>query len=259
MTADSERPFEGQAAIVTGAASGIGRAIAARLCAGGASVAIVDCQDEAASVVATELESAGGRACALVADVSRSGDVARAVRDATDALGPPAILVNNAGISRGGRVQDIEEADWDLVLAVNLRGSYLFCKHVVPLMTERGYGRIVNISSGTGVRVGPGSSPYAASKAGVIALTKSVAGEVARFGVTANVVAPGLTDTPMTRNQFGDEERLREQATSGRIANPMRAVIQPEDIAAAVAFFALAESRFITGQTLHVNAGSFMP
>jgi NAD(P)-dependent dehydrogenase (short-subunit alcohol dehydrogenase family) len=126
-------------------------------------------------------------------------------------------------------------------------------------MVEARYGRIVNIASGTAVRVGPGSGPYAASKAGIIALTKSVAGEVARMGITANVVAPGLTDTAMTRGQFGDEERLQQEASAGRIANPMRVVIQPEDIASAVAFLALPESRYITGQTLHVNAGSFMP
>jgi NAD(P)-dependent dehydrogenase (short-subunit alcohol dehydrogenase family) len=185
--------------------------------------------------------------------------VEAAVRATAAELGAPTILVNNAGVSRGGRVQDIAESDWDFVIGVNLRGTYLFCKHVVPLMVEQQRGRIISISSGTAVRVGPGSGPYGASKAGIIALTKSVAGEVARYGITANVVAPGITDTPMTRGQFGSEEQLREEATSGRIANPMRVVIQPEDIAHAVAFLALPESRYITGQTLHVNAGSFMP
>jgi NAD(P)-dependent dehydrogenase (short-subunit alcohol dehydrogenase family) len=253
------RPFEGQAAIVTGAASGIGLAIAKRLAAGGAAVTIVDQNGEGAEAAAAELRKAGARACAVQADVSKSAEVRDAVARATGEFGAPAILVNNAGISRGGRVQDIAEEDWDLVLAVNLRGCYLFCKNVVPAMVEARYGRIVNIASGTAVRVGPGSGPYAASKAGIIALTKSVAGEVARMGITANVVAPGLTDTAMTRGQFGDAERLQQEASAGRIANPMRVVIQPEDIASAVAFLALPESRYITGQTLHVNAGSFMP
>ena len=125
-------------------------------------------------------------------------------------------------------------------------------------MVDRKYGRIISISSGTAVRVGPGTGAYAASKAGIIALTKAIAGEVARMGVTANVVAPGVTDTAMTRAQFGGQAQLIEQATNGGIANPMRVVIQPEDIAAAVAFFALPESRYITGQTLHVNAGALM-
>jgi NAD(P)-dependent dehydrogenase (short-subunit alcohol dehydrogenase family) len=256
---DDSRPFAGQVAVVTGAASGIGRAIALRLAAGGAHVAIVDLQDDLAAKVADDVRRAGTRALALRANVAESADVESALRATASQLGAPTILVNNAGVSRGGRIQDIAENDWDFVIGVNLRGTYLFCKYAVPLMVEQQRGRIINISSGTAVRVGPGSGPYGASKAGIIALTKSIAGEVARYGITANVVAPGITDTPMTRGQFGSEEQLREQATSGRIANPMRVVIQPEDIAHAVAFLALPESRYITGQTLHVNAGSFMP
>lgn len=253
------RTFEGQVALVTGAGSGIGRAIASRLASQGAAVAIVDQDADGAESTAASLRESGARASVHRADVSVGADVERAVAEVARELGAPSILVNNAGISRGGRVQDIPEAEWDLVMAVNLRGTYLFCKHVVPLMLEAGYGRIVNISSGTGVRVGPGTSPYSASKAGVIALTKSIAGELATRGITANVVAPGLTDTPMTRGTFGDSDVLKEMASTGRIANPMRVVIQPEDIAAAVAFLASPESRYITGQTLHVNAGSFMP
>lgn len=253
------RPLEGQTALVTGAGSGIGRAIAERLASQGAGIAIVDQDAATAHATAATLRETGAKATVHEADVSLSANVARVVEEVRSQLGPVSILVNNAGISRGGRVQDIPEAEWDLVIAVNLRGTYLFCKYVVPLMLEAGYGRIVNISSGTGVRVGPGTSPYSASKAGIIALTKSVAGELATRNITANVVAPGLTDTPMTRGTFGDGDTLQAMASSGRIANPMRVVIQPADIAAAVAFFASPESRYITGQTLHVNAGSYMP
>lgn len=252
-------PLEQHVALVTGAGSGIGRAIALRLGSEGAAVAIVDRDLAGAEATAAAVREAGREASAHGADVSLAADVERVVGEVRKSLGLPAILVNNAGISRGGRIQDIAESDWDEVIAINLRGTYLFCKHVVPLMLEAGYGRIVNISSGTGVRVGPGTSPYSASKAGVIALTKSVAGELATRNITANVVAPGLTDTPMTRGTFGDGAMLKEMASTGRIANPMRVVIQPEDIAAAVAFFASPESRYITGQTLHVNAGSYMP
>jgi 3-oxoacyl-[acyl-carrier protein] reductase len=250
-------PHEGQVAIVTGAASGIGFAVARRLAEGGSAVAVVDQNGAGAEIAASSLRALGVSAIACQANVAESAEVRSVVEAVVANLGEPSILVNNAGISRGGRVQDISEEDWDLVLSVNLRGSFLFCKFVVPLMVEARYGRIVSIASGTAVRVGPGTSPYAASKAGVIALTKSVAGEVARMGITANVVAPGITDTAMTRGQFGD--RLEEEAASGRIANPMKVVIQPDDIASAVCYLALPESRYITGQTIHVNAGAFMP
>lgn len=259
MTATDERPFDGQTAIVTGAASGIGRAIALRLAAAGAAIAAIDRNLDGAAEVVRRLEADGGRGIAIGADVSLSEDVQRAVERAVRELGVPAVLVNNAGITAGGRIWSISDEDWDRTLAVNLRSCFLFCKHVTRLMVERRYGRIISISSSSATRVGPGTAPYSASKAGIIALMKAVAGEVASLGVTANVVAPGLTDTPLTRGQFGGAEKLHEMATTGGIANPMRTLIEPEDIAAAVAFLASPESRCITGQTLHVNAGSYMP
>ena len=243
---------------MTGAASGIGRAIAQRLADGGANVAVVDRDLAGAKATVAAIQGAGGNAVAIDADVSQAADVVAAVAGAVRAFGSPVILVNDAGVARMGRVDRLSEDDWDLCMAVNLRGCFLFSREAIPLMVERRYGRIISISSGTAIRVGPGTSAYAASKAGIIALTKATAGEVARFGITANVVAPGVTDTAMTRAQFGGQEQLIEQATHGGIANPMRVVIQPEDIAAAVAFFALPESRYVTGQTLHVNAGSLM-
>ncbi len=255
----TEQPYEGQSAIVTGAASGIGRAIAQRLADGGAQIAVVDRDLAGANATVAAIHESGGGAFAIEADVSKSADVKAAVEASVRAFGPPSILVNDAGVARMGRVDLLSEEDWELSMAVNLRSCFLFGRQIIPLMVERGYGRIISISSGTAVRVGPGTGAYAASKAGIIALTKAMAAEVARFGITANVVAPGITDTAMTRAQFGSQERLIEQATNSGIANPMRVVIQPEDIAAAVAFFALPESRYVTGQTLHVNAGSLMP
>jgi NAD(P)-dependent dehydrogenase (short-subunit alcohol dehydrogenase family) len=255
------QPYAGQVALVTGAASGIGRAVALRLAREGAAVALLDI--DAAGAAETErlvraLEMPV-RTVAVAVDVSDAAQVRAAVERAVAELGAPAILVNCAGISRGGPVAELEEADWDRVQAVNLRGTYLCCRAVTPRMAAAGYGRVINISSGTGVRVGPGSGAYAASKAGVIALTKALAGELAAQGVTANVVAPGVTDTAMTRGAFGTRGALEAAAREGRIANPMGVVLEPEDIAAAVAFFALPESRRITGQTLHVNAGAYMP
>jgi len=255
------QPFAGQVALVTGAASGIGRAVAQRLARDGAAVALLDV--DAAGVAETErvvraLETPV-RTVTVTVDVSDAAQVRAAVERAVAALGTPAILVNCAGISRGGPVAGLGLEDWERVQAVNLRGTMLCCQVVTPLMAAAGYGRVVNISSGTGVRVGPGSAAYAASKAGVIALTKALAGELATSGVTANVVAPGITDTAMTRAAFGTREAIEAAAREGRIANPMGEVLEPEDMAAAVAFFALPESRHITGQTLHVNAGAFMP
>ncbi len=253
-------PLARQVAIVTGGASGIGRAICQRLCVEGARVAVVDQNEAGAEETVARLDGPGAAdSVALRADVSSPSDVQKVVSAVADRLGTPAILVNDAAITKMGRIWDISDEDWDRVMAVNLRGVFLFCKAVAPLMVEAEYGRIINISSGSGVRVGPGTGPYAASKAGVIAVTKSVAGEVARWGITVNAIAPGLVDTPMTRGEFGSEEAMRTFAETSSIANPMRAVLDPADIASAVAYLSLPETRYITGQTIHVNAGSFMP
>lgn len=255
----TEQPFAEQVAIVTGGGSGIGRSISLRLAGGGAAVAIVDWNLAGAEETVGMIGATGGRAIAIKADVSNSADVEAAVARTVAELGKPHILVNNAGITGGGYVQDIPEETWNKVLAVNLRGPYLFCKAVVPILVERGYGRIISIASGSGVRVGPGTGAYGASKAGVIALMKAVAGEVAPSGVTANTVAPGIVETPMTYASFGGPEQLKAQATAGRIANPMGVVLQPEDISWAVWYLAHPNTRYISGQTIHVNAGAFMP
>lgn len=251
--------YAGQTAIVTGAASGIGRAIALRLAAGGAAVAVLDMNLDGGLETVARIEAAGGKAMAVRVDVSSGADVAAAVAKVVSEMGTPSILVNDAAVARNAPIVDLAEEDFDKVQSVNLRGVFLCLKHTLPHMIQQGYGRVINISSGSGVRVSANSGAYGSSKAGVIALTKAAAHETATRGVTVNVVAPGITDTPMTRGAMGTREDLEERARTGPIANPMGAVLTPEDIAAAVAFFALPETRYVTGQTLHVNAGSFMP
>jgi NAD(P)-dependent dehydrogenase (short-subunit alcohol dehydrogenase family) len=249
----SDQPLEGRIAWVTGAASGIGRAIAERLARDGARVGLIDLNADSVAQVAAEL----GGLC-VSCDVSDSVSTAAALEQLEAALGPPDILVNAAGIAHREPVAGHDEARWRRVLDINLTGPLLVLRQVVDGMTKRGFGRIVNISSGTGVRVGAGSGAYGASKAGLIALTRALANETAAAGVTANAVAPGLVDTPMTQKVFGGRS-LDEVAQQSDIQNPMGRVLKPEDIAHAVAFLCHPDSWGITGQVLHVNAGALMP
>jgi 2-hydroxycyclohexanecarboxyl-CoA dehydrogenase len=255
-----DRVLEGQTAIVTGAGMGIGRGCALRLAAGGAAVAVIDINPEAANETVALITADGGKAVPVQADVTDAAQVERSVREAVAELGEPSILVNNAG---GGTarawVTDIPVEAWDLVFARNVRAAYLYCQQVLPFMIERRYGRIVSIASGAGVRPNPQASPYSAAKAGVISLMKSVAGEVATRGITANSVCPGTVDTPGTRRGIGDRDVLLQTVMTSKVANPMHVVLEPADIAEAVAFLASPGARYITGQALHVNAGAIMP
>jgi NAD(P)-dependent dehydrogenase (short-subunit alcohol dehydrogenase family) len=250
---ETPEPLRGRVAWVTGAASGIGRAIACKLADQGARVGVIDVAAQAALEVAGELRGAG-----VACDVSDAGAVGDATRELERELGPPDILINAAGVAHGEPVVGHDELAWRRVLDINLTGPFHTTREVLAGMMERGFGRVVNISSGSGVRVGAGSAAYGASKAGLIAFTRAVANEAAASGVTANAVAPGLVDTPMTRHAIGDTERLASVARSSNIANPMGLVLQPEDIAHAVAFLCHPDSRGITGQVLHVNGGSLM-
>jgi len=252
--ADRSKPLEGQIAWVTGAASGIGRAIAQRLASDGARVGVIDLNAEAAAAVAKEI---GGSSAAC--DVADEASVAAAASALETGLGPPDILVNAAGVAHREEVAGHSEKGWQRTLAINLSGPFHFMRITLGGMIERRRGRIVNISSGSGVRVGTGVSAYGASKGGLIALTRGAANEAAAAGVTINAVAPGLVDTPMTRAIYGGAGDLGATARSSVISNPMGIVLEPEDIAHAVAFLCHPDSRAITGQVLHVNAGSLMP
>ncbi|MBP1687877.1 MAG: hypothetical protein H6Q33_4020 [Deltaproteobacteria bacterium] len=250
----TELPLSGQVAWVTGAASGIGRAIARELAAQGARVAVIDVNAEAASAVAAEI-----RGVAVSCDVGDEASVGRAVRELEARLNAPDILVNAAGISLAEPVAAHTTANWQRVLNVNLSGPFYLIRAVLAGMMARGHGRIVNITSASAVRVGTGVAAYGSSKAGLIALTKSVANEAASHGVTVNAVAPGLVDTEMMRKVFGTTEALEAMAKNSAIANPIGRLLQPGDIAHAVAFLCHPRSWGITGQVLHVNAGAIMP
>ena len=246
-----------RAAIVTGAGRGIGRAIALELAREGP-VAVADLLAPQARAVADEITEAGGRAAAVELDVTDPASVAEGVRAATDALGPLQILVNNAGWDELRAFTDTDEAFWERVLDVNFKGALRMTHALLGVMVADGFGRIVSIGSDAG-RVGSSlESVYAGAKGGLIAFTKTIARETARSGVTANTVCPGPTDTPMLAGiaaAGGDAERVIGAMTR---AVPMRRLARPEEVAAAVAFFASEQAGFITGQPLSVSGGLTM-
>jgi 2-hydroxycyclohexanecarboxyl-CoA dehydrogenase len=243
-------------ALVTGAAQGIGRAIALELAGAGCAVAVADLQPGAAAAVAEEIGAAGGRAAGVELDITDAGSVAAGVARAEADLGPVDIVVNNAGWDELRPFLETDEAFWARVIEVNFTGGLRVTHAVLPGMVERGWGRVVNIGSDAG-RVGSSlESVYSGAKGGVIAFTKTIAREVARSGVTANVVCPGPTRTPLLESMTAEGgERLVDALTR---AVPMRRLAEPEDIAAAVGFLASERAGYVTGQTLSVSGGLTM-
>jgi 2-hydroxycyclohexanecarboxyl-CoA dehydrogenase len=245
--------LEGHVALVTGGTRGIGRAIALRIASEGAGVAVIGSSEGSRhSPVGREIRALGAQAFTGRADVARRDQVERVVGEIEAQLGPVDILVNNAGAFdfHYENVWSVSEKTWDRLHGVNQKGQFFCCAAVLPGMIERGWGRIVNISSTSGVSGGTSGAPYAASKGGVIAFSRSLASEVAGKGVTVNVVAPGKTDTGMFRRATGEEniESVIEKIPVGRLGNP-------EDIAGAVAYFVSEEAGFVTGQLLVVSGG----
>lgn len=240
-------------AIVTGAGSGIGRATAQRLAGDGWNVAVADVNRAAADGT---VELIGEKAIAVEVDVSQNASILEMVNNVQQWLGAIDLLVNNAGWDRIGTFMDSDEALWDKLLAINLKGP-IACSHaVLPGMIERGSGRILFVASDAG-RVGSsGEVVYSATKGGVIAFAKGLAREVARHGILVNCVAPGPTDTPFLK-VFADagSERIIEAMAK---ATPLRRLAKPEEIAGAIAFLASADAGFITGQTLSVSGGLTM-
>ncbi|MEU9741571.1 3-oxoacyl-ACP reductase FabG [Micromonospora chersina] len=242
-------------AVVTGAARGIGAGVARRLARDGFAVAVVDLDEAAAQPVVDEIEAAGGRALAVGADVADEQAVRAAVDRIAGELGEPTVLVNNAGITRDNLLFKMTADDWDAVVNVHLRGSFLMTRAVQGHMTGAGWGRIVNLSS-TSALGNRGQANYAAAKAGLQGFTKTLALELGKFGVTANAIAPGFIETEMTAAtaaRLGVPFEEFKRAAAAQI--PVARTGTPEDIAHAVSFFVSEGAGFVNGQVLYVAGG----
>jgi 3-oxoacyl-[acyl-carrier protein] reductase len=243
--------LKGKTALVTGATGGIGGAIATALHAQGATVAISGRQVDKLEALAADLKE---RVHICPCDLGNKEQVGKLIEDATGKLGRLDILVNNAGLTKDNLFMVMKDEQWDEVIAVNLTSTFMLMRAAVRGMmrAKTGYGRIINISSVSGVLGNPGQGNYAASKAGMIGMTKSVAREVASRGITANCIAPGFIETPMT-------DALNEkQVAAIKEAIPAQTFGNPTDIATAAVYLASEEARYVTGQTLHVNGGMLM-
>jgi 3-oxoacyl-[acyl-carrier protein] reductase len=237
-------------AIVTGGARGIGQAIALHLAKAGAHVAICDVQPGTETVA--RIEELGRTALALKVDITRESQVKEAVEQIMAKWGKIDILVNNAGVTRDGLLLRMKESDWDVVLDVNLKGAFLFSQAVLRPMLKQRQGRIINIASVVGLMGNPGQTNYAASKAGLIGFSKSLAREVASRGVTVNCIAPGFIISDMTEVLTEDQKKaLMNQVPMGDIG-------LPEDVASVAVFLASQDARYITGQTVNVDGGLVM-
>jgi NAD(P)-dependent dehydrogenase (short-subunit alcohol dehydrogenase family) len=243
--------LEGRTAIVTGAGQGMGRAVAEALALRGARIVVNDRRIETAESAAAELRAKGAEAIALIADVTDGSAVKQTIAEAIRRFGAVHILVNNAGILFPTRISDITEAEWDRVIGVNLKGTFLCSQAVLDSMRAAGWGRIVNFSSTAGKSVSTlGGAHYTAAKAGILGFTRHLAKEVARHGITVNAVCPGLIDTEMVRSTVPPE---RTQAYARGF--PISRMGRPEEVAELVAFLCSERAAYITGASLDINGG----
>ena len=243
--------LENKVAIVTGGGNGIGRAISLLFSRERARVAVGDIEPTDAERVSTEIFDKQGEAIPLTVDVVRKISVNHMVDEVLKRWGRIDILVNNAGGAIRKQVLDMEEAEWDQIVDLNLKSTFLCSQAVLPAMTRQAYGKIVSLSSIYGFTGSEYRANYAAAKAGVAAFTKSLALEVARVGINVNAIAPGLAATPRVRERYTDEEWRKRVSTF-----PMGRAAEPEEIAQAAFFLVQDQNRYITGQTIHVNGGT---
>ena len=250
--------LQGKTAIVTGGAGGIGSATCRRFAREGAAVAVLDLDLAAAEKIAAEIAGAGGKAAAFRCDITKRDEVEAAVKGTGEALGPISILVNNAGFDIFKPFLATEPSEWERLISVNLVGALNMHHLVLPGMVERGYGRVVNVASDA-ARVGStGEAVYAACKSALLGLTKTLAREHARHGITLNVVCPGPTDTNLFeefRKGAGNPEKLME---SFRRSIPLGRIGQPDDLPGAISFFASDDAAYVTGQVISVSGGLSM-
>jgi 3-oxoacyl-[acyl-carrier protein] reductase len=244
--------LQGKTALVTGAAQGIGKAIALALAKAGADVAISDVNGEKAAETAKEIEALGVKAFSITGNVADGASATAMVDEAAAKLGKLDVLVNNAGITRDNLIIRMKEEEWDLVIDVNLKGSFNCAKAAIKHMSKARSGTIINIASIVGAMGNAGQANYVASKAGLIGLTKTIAREYASRNITANAVAPGFIDTAMTQAL---PEKVREELIK---QIPLTRLGTAEDVAAAVKFLASGAASYITGQVIHVNGGMYM-
>ena len=246
---------EERVAIVTGAAQGIGEAVARRLASDGLAVGVFDLNVEGLNQTVASIESEGGRAVAVVADVSNAAQVEEGVEQIRNILGAPTVLVNNAGVLRDNLIFKMSESDWDTVMAVHLKGAFLLTRAVQKYMVDAKFGRIVNMSS-TSALGNRGQANYSTAKAGLQGFTKTIAVELGRFGITANAIAPGFIATPMTqstaeRQGVSWEDMLARVSANIPVGRPGR----PEDIAHLASFLVSDGAGFISGQVIYAAGG----
>lgn len=241
-----------QTAIITGGARGIGKEIALTLARAGANIVIADLILEKAQETADEVKKLGANALTVQVDVTKKEDVDNMLQETLKEYNSVDILINNAGVTRDTLIIRMKEEDWDFVLRVNLKGTFNCLKSAAKLMIKQRKGKIVNIASIVGFTGNVGQANYSASKAGVIALTKTAARELASRNITVNAIAPGFIDTDMTKSLNEEiKQKLKEQIPLGKLG-------MPEDIAHSVKFLVSEEASYITGQVIHVNGGMFM-